>query len=88
MKYGKSNCPNAERPGCKENAEKNRCEHMEMLKARQDDYDRRDYRDRRPPRRGPFEGEKKPRFHKMSGKAKKSFVRARLPIKIWKNLIK
>ena len=38
--------------------------------------------------KGLFEGEKKPRFHKMSGKAKKSFVRARLPIKIWKNLIK
>ena len=80
MKFGKVSCPNSERPGCKENAEKNRRDHQEMMKARQDDYGRRDYDrrdyDRRPPRKGPFDGEKKPRFHKMTGKTKKSFVRA------------
>ena len=37
MKYGTINCLYAERPGCKENSEKNRREHMEALKARQDD---------------------------------------------------
>ena len=30
----------------------------------------------RPSRRGNFDGERKPRFHKMNSKGKKSFVRA------------
>ena len=78
MKYGKTNCHNTERPGCKENTEKNRREHQEMIKARQDDYDRRDYarrdydhrdsRDRRPPRKGPFEGEKDEDFTRCLAK--------------------
>ena len=77
MRYGQIVCPNADRPGCKENAEKKRREHVEMLKAHHDNYDRRNNYNRRPPRgRRPFDGEKKPRFHKMSGKAKKSLVRS------------
>ena len=78
LKFGKINCVNADRPGCKENAEKNKREHQEMTKARQDDYDRRDYarrdydhrdsRDRRPPRKGPFEGEKDEDFTRCLAK--------------------
>ena len=75
MKFGKVFCPDSERPGCKENAEKNRRDHQEMVKALQGNYDCRDY-DRHGPRKGPLDNEKKPRFHKMTGKTKKSFVRA------------
>ena len=64
--------PNTDPPGCKENSEKNRHEHMKMP-PRYERYDRRPYRyDRRP-----FEGgKKKPKVGKMSAKMKKSFVRA------------
>ena len=72
MKYGKINCPNAERPECKENADKNRHEHQEMMRARQDDYDCRNSRGRRPPRKGPFEDEKSQNFTGCLAKQRKA----------------